>query len=404
MNVPLGLYRPEFVTAVIKGAKVTTFEPCSESLPLIEFAHLWDTGGFSPGSPPIAKGVVNYMFKRLRGVFSNDLSIDLGTANTLIYVRDRGIVLDEPSVVAIRHHNGQKIVEAVGVEAKRMLGRTPGNITAIRPLKDGVIADFQVTEKMLQHFIKKVHENSWFQPSPRVLVCVPCLSTEVEKRAIRESALGAGAREVRLIEEPMAAAIGAGLRTEEASGSMVVDIGGGTTEIAIISLNGVVYSDSVRVGGDRFDEAIVNYVRRNYGSVIGDATAERIKQEIGCAYAGSELREIDVRGRNLAEGVPRSFTLNSDEILEALQEPLSGIVQAVKSALEQSPPELASDIAESGIVLTGGGALLRDIDRLLSEETGLPVIVAEDPLTCVARGGGRAMEMMDKRSIDLLSS
>ncbi|MCE2027162.1 rod shape-determining protein [Sessilibacter corallicola] len=344
------------------------------------------------------------MPKRLRGMFSNDLSIDLGTANTLIYVRDRGIVLDEPSVVAIRTHNGHKIVEAVGVEAKRMLGRTPGNITAIRPLKDGVIADFQVTEKMLQHFIKKVHETSWFQPSPRVLVCVPCLSTEVEKRAIRESALGAGAREVRLIEEPMAAAIGAGLRVEEASGSMVVDIGGGTTEIAIISLNGVVYSDSVRIGGDRFDEAIVNYVRRNYGSVIGDATAERIKQEVGCAYASSEVREIDVRGRNLAEGVPRSFSLNSDEILEALQQPLAGIVQAVKSALEQSPPELASDIAESGIVLTGGGALLRDIDRLLSEETGLPVIVAEDPLTCVARGGGRAMEFMDTHRIDLLSS
>ena len=344
------------------------------------------------------------MPKRLRGMFSNDLSIDLGTANTLIYVKDRGIVLDEPSVVAIRTHNGHKIVEAVGIEAKRMLGRTPGNITAIRPLKDGVIADFRVTEKVLQHFIKKVHESSWFQPSPRVLICVPCLSTEVEKRAIRESAIGAGAREVRLIEEPMAAAIGAGLRVEDASGSMVVDIGGGTTEIAIISLNGVVYSDSVRIGGDRFDEAIVNYVRRNYGSVIGDATAERIKQEVGCAYASSEVREIDVRGRNLAEGVPRSFSLNSDEILEALQEPLAGIVQAVKSALEQSPPELASDIAESGIVLTGGGALLRDIDRLLSEETGLPVIVAEDPLTCVARGGGRAMEFMDTHRIDLLSS
>ncbi|MGH1472428.1 MAG: rod shape-determining protein [Cellvibrionaceae bacterium] len=342
--------------------------------------------------------------KRLRGLFSNDLSIDLGTANTLIFVRERGIVLDEPSVVAIRHHNGQKIVEAVGVEAKRMLGRTPGNITAIRPLKDGVIADFQVTEKMLQHFIKKVHENSWFQPSPRVLVCVPCLSTEVEKRAIRESALGAGAREVRLIEEPMAAAIGAGLKVEEANGSMVVDIGGGTTEIAIISLNGVVYSDSVRIGGDRFDEAIVNYVRRNYGSVIGDATAERIKQEVGCAYAGSEVREIDVRGRNLAEGVPRSFTLNSDEILEALVDPLSSIVQAVKGGLEKSPPELASDIAETGIVLTGGGALLRDIDKLLSEETGLPVIVAEDPLTCVARGGGKAMDLMDRNGIDFLSS
>jgi rod shape-determining protein MreB len=344
------------------------------------------------------------MLKHLRGAFSNDLSIDLGTANTLIYVRGRGIVLNEPSVVAIRHHNGHKIVEAVGTEAKRMLGRTPGNITAIRPLKDGVIADFQVTEKMLQHFIRKVHENSWFSPSPRVLISVPCLSTEVEKRAIRESAMGAGAREVRLIEEPMAAAIGAGLKVSEANGSMVVDIGGGTTEIAVISLNGVVYSDSVRIGGDRFDEAIVNYVRRNYGSVIGDATAERIKQEIGCAFAGSEMREIDVRGRNLAEGVPRSFTLNSDEILEALQDPLAGIVQAVKSALEQSPPELASDIAESGVVLTGGGALLRDIDRLLASETGLPFIVAEDPLTCVARGGGLAMEMNDKRNIDLLSS
>lgn len=344
------------------------------------------------------------MFKRIRGLFSNDLSIDLGTANTLIYVRDQGIVLDEPSVVAIRVHNGQKTIEAVGSDAKRMLGRTPGNITAIRPLKDGVIADFQVTEKMLQHFIAKVHRHSFIRPSPRVLVCVPCKSTQVERRAIRESAYGAGARDVRLIEEPMAAAIGAGLSVDEASGSMVVDIGGGTTEVAIISLNGVVYSDSVRVGGDRFDEAIVAYVRRTYGSLIGDATAERIKQEVGCAMPGGELREIDVRGRNLAEGVPRSFALNSDEILEALQEPLATIVQAVKGALEQSPPELASDIAESGIVLTGGGALLRDIDRLIAQETGLPVIVAEDPLTCVARGGGKALEMMDRHSLDLLST
>jgi rod shape-determining protein MreB len=344
------------------------------------------------------------MFKRIRGLFSNDLSIDLGTANTLIYVRDQGIVLDEPSVVAIRVHNGQKTIEAVGTDAKRMLGRMPGNITAIRPLKDGVIADFQVTEKMLQHFIAKAHHHSFIRPSPRVLVCVPCKSTQVERRAIRESAYGAGARDVRLIEEPMAAAIGAGLSVEEASGSMVVDIGGGTTEIAILSLNGVVYSDSVRIGGDRFDEAIVTYVRRTFGSLIGDATAERIKQEIGCAMAGGELREIDVRGRNLAEGVPRSFTLTSDEILEALQEPLNIIVQAVKGALEQSPPELASDIAESGIVLTGGGALLRDIDRLIARETGLPVIVAEDPLTCVARGGGKALEMMDRHRLDLLSS
>ncbi len=344
------------------------------------------------------------MFKRIRGMFSNDLSIDLGTANTLIYVRDQGIVLDEPSVVAIRIHNGQKQIEAVGADAKRMLGRTPGNITAIRPLKDGVIADFQITERMLQHFIAKVHQHSFIRPSPRVLICVPCQSTQVERRAIRESALSAGARLVRLIEEPMAAAIGAGLAVEDASGSMVVDIGGGTTEIAIISLNGVVYSDSVRIGGDRFDEAIVAHVRRRYGSLIGDATAERIKQEIGCAYKGSEVRELDVRGRNLAEGVPRSFVLNSDEILEALQEPLQSIVQSVKSALEQSPPELASDIAEKGLVLTGGGALLRDIDRLLAEESGLPVIVAEDPLTCVARGGGRAMELMDMQRMDLFST
>lgn len=342
--------------------------------------------------------------KRLRGMFSSDLSIDLGTANTLIYVRNKGIVLDEPSVVSIRVHNGQKIIEAVGTDAKRMLGRTPGNITAIRPLKDGVIADFQVTEKMLQHFIAKVHENKLIAPSPRVLVCVPCKSTQVERRAIRESAYGAGARDVRLIEEPMAAAIGAGLRVEEASGSMVVDIGGGTTEIAIISLNGIVYSDSVRVGGDRFDESIVSYVRRKYGSLIGEATAERIKQEIGSAYPSSETHEIDVRGRNLAEGVPRSFVLNSVEVLEALQEPLAAIVAAVKGALEQSPPELASDIAEKGIVLTGGGALLRNIDKLIAAETGLPVVVAEDPLTCVARGGGKAMEIMDMHQLDLLST
>jgi len=244
------------------------------------------------------------MFKKIRGYFSNDLSIDLGTANTLIYVREKGIVLNEPSVVAIRQHLGQKIIEAVGVDAKRMLGRTPGNITAIRPLKDGVIADFQVTEKMLQHFIKKAHAASFVPPSPRVLICVPCMATEVEKRAIKEAAYSAGAREVFLIEEPMAAAIGAGLPVEEAVGSMVVDIGGGTTEIAILSLNGVVFSDSVRIGGDRFDEAIVNFVRRNYGSVIGDSTAERIKLEIGGAYLSKEVREIDVRGRNLAEGVP----------------------------------------------------------------------------------------------------
>ncbi|PVZ71935.1 rod shape-determining protein [Pelagibaculum spongiae] len=344
------------------------------------------------------------MFKNLRGLFSNDLSIDLGTANTLIYVRGEGIVLDEPSVVAVRTDRGEKRVAAVGADAKRMLGRTPGKITAIRPMKDGVIADFYVTEKMLQEFIKKVHTNNFLRPSPRVLVCVPCAATQVEKRAIKESAYGAGAREVFLIEEPMAAAIGAGMPVEDASGSMVVDIGGGTTEVAIISLSGVVYGDSVKIGGDKFDEAIISYVRRNYGSLIGEATAERINHEIGNAYPSKDVLEIEVRGRNLAEGVPRSFTLNSNEILEALTEPLQGIVQAVKRALEQSPPELASDIAENGIVLTGGGALMRGIDRLIQEETGLPVIVAEDPLTCVARGGGRALEIMDANGGDLLAT
>ncbi|RFA31286.1 rod shape-determining protein [Alkalilimnicola ehrlichii] len=343
------------------------------------------------------------MFKGIRGLFSNDLSIDLGTANTLIYSRGQGIVLNEPSVVAIRQDpdGGVKSIAAVGAEAKQMLGRTPGNIRAIRPLKDGVIADFTVTEKMLQHFIKKVHEARFLKPSPRVLVCVPCGSTQVERRAIRESAAGAGAREAYLIEEPMAAAIGANMPVEEARGSMVLDIGGGTSEVAVLSLNGIVYSASVRIGGDRFDEAIAHYVRRNYGILIGEATSERIKHEIGTAFPGTEVREIEVKGRNLAQGVPRSFTLNSNEILEALQEPLSGIVGAVKTALEQTPPELGADVAERGIVLTGGGALLRNLDRLLMEETGLPVVVADDPLTCVARGGGRALELMDERGTDL---
>lgn len=346
------------------------------------------------------------MFKQLRGLFSNDLSIDLGTANTLIYVRGQGIVLNEPSVVAIRQDRGPggpKSLAAVGIEAKRMLGRTPGNITTIRPLKDGVIADFRVTEKMLQHFIHKVHETRFFKPSPRVLVCVPCGSTQVERRAIKESASGAGARDVFLIEEPMAAAIGAGMPVDEARGSMVLDIGGGTSEVAVLSLNGIVYSASVRIGGDRFDEAIINYVRRNYGTLIGETTAEKIKQEIGSAYPGNEVLEIEVKGRNLSEGVPRSFTLNSNEILEALQEPLSGIVGAVKTALEQTPPELGADVAERGIVLTGGGALLRDIDRLLMEETGLPVVVSDDPLTCVARGGGRALELIDEHGGDIFT-
>jgi rod shape-determining protein MreB len=296
-------------------------------------------------------------FRRFRGIFSTDLSIDLGTANTLIFVRGQGIVLNEPSVVAIRQDRagGPKSVVAVGEEAKLMLGRTPQNITAIRPLKDGVIADFTVTEKMLQFFIHKVHESRLVRPSPRVLICVPCGSTQVERRAIKESAAGAGAREVYLIEEPMAAAIGAGLPVDEPRGSMVIDIGGGTSEVAVISLNGIVYSNSVRVGGDTFDESIINYVRRNYGTLIGEATAERIKHAIGSAFPGNDVLEIEVRGRNLAEGIPRSFTLNSNEILESLQEPLAGIVGAVKSALELTPPELGSDVAERGIVLTGGG-------------------------------------------------
>jgi rod shape-determining protein MreB len=344
------------------------------------------------------------MFKAIRGLFSNDISIDLGTANTLIYVKGKGIVLDEPSVVAIRTVGTQRSVAAVGIEAKRMLGRTPGNIVAIRPLKDGVIADFHVTEKMLQLFISKVHENSMIRPSPRVLVCVPAQSTQVERRAIKESALGAGAREVYLIEEPMAAALGAELPVDDASGSMVVDVGGGTTEIAIISLNGIVFSESVRIGGDRFDEAIVGYVRRRFGTLIGDSTAERIKQDIGTAVITKDEQEIDVRGRNLAEGIPKQLTLKSNQIQEALAEPLAQITAAVKNALEQSPPELASDIAERGIVLTGGGALLKGLDEMLAAETGLPVLIADDPLTCVARGGGRALELIDRASFNLFNS
>ncbi len=343
---------------------------------------------------------------RFRGMFSNDLSIDLGTANTLIYARGRGIVLDEPSVVAIRQDRGPggpKTIEAYGKDAKGMLGRTPQNITAIRPMRDGVIADFNITEKMLQHFIRSVHESKVLRPSPRVLICVPCGATQVERRAIRESAAGAGARKVYLIDEPMAAAIGAGMPVEEPKGSMVLDIGGGTSEVAVISLNGIVYAASVRVGGDKFDEAITNYIRRNYGILIGEATAEKIKHEIGTAYPGKDLLEIEVKGRNLSEGIPRSFSLNSNEILEALQEPLHGIVSSVKTALEQTPPELGADVAERGIVLTGGGSLLRDLDRLIMEETGLPVVMAEDPLTCVARGGGRVLELIDEHGGDFLA-
>lgn len=347
------------------------------------------------------------MFKKFLGLFSNDLSIDLGTANTLVYVKGQGIVLDEPSVVAVRQDRmgALKSIAAVGTDAKLMLGRTPKSIMAIRPMKDGVIADFFVTEKMLQHFIKQVHSNNFMRPSPRVLVCVPAGATQVERRAIKESAIGAGAREVYLIEEPMAAAIGAGLPVHEATGSMVIDIGGGTTEVAVLSLNGIVYSTSVRIGGDKLDEAIVAYVRRHFGSAIGEATGERIKKEIATAKIDSEddVKEMEVHGHNLAEGAPRTFTLNSKHVLEAIEQPLTGIVEAVKSVLEQCPPELAADIFERGMVLTGGGALLRNLDRLLSDSTGVTVVTAEDPLTCVARGGGKALDMIDMHGGDVFS-
>lgn len=339
------------------------------------------------------------MFGFFRNYFSNDLAIDLGTANTLIYMRGKGIVLNEPSVVAIRQEggpNGKTTIRAVGHTAKQMLGRVPGNINAIRPMKDGVIADFTVTEQMLKQFIRMASPSRLFAPSPRIIICVPCGSTQVERRAIKESALAAGASEVYLIEEPMAAAIGAGLPVNEAAGSLVVDIGGGTTEVGLISLGGMVYAGSVRVGGDKFDQAIINYIRRNFGMLIGEPTAEMIKKKIGSAFPGSEVMEIEVKGRNIAEGVPRTFTVHSNEILEALSEPLNQIVVAVKNALEKTPPELGADIAEHGLMLTGGGALLRDLDQLLKEETGLPVHVAEKPLNCVVKGCGIALENMDK--------
>lgn len=347
------------------------------------------------------------MFDIIRGMVSSNISVDLGTANTLIYIPGKGVVLDEPSVVAVRRERGgqsQRQIAAVGAAAKSMLGRTPENIEAVRPLKEGVIADFNMTEVMLQHFIRKAMPSKIFRPRPRVLICVPCGSTQVERRAIRESAMGAGAQEVYLIDEPIAAALGAGLPIHEATGSMVVDIGGGTTEVAIISLNGIVYSASVKIGGDRFDDAIINYVRRNYGCLIGETTAERIKKEIGTAYPANEVLELEVRGRNIAEGVPRTFTLNSNEILEALHEPLSSVVGSVRVALEKAPPELSGDIAERGLTLTGGGALLKHLDRLLMEEIGLPVTVATDPLTCVARGGGKALELTAVERVGLLTT
>ncbi len=335
------------------------------------------------------------MFSRILGWLSADMAIDLGTANTLVYVKGRGIVVNEPSVVAIIDYRGKKQVLAVGEEAKQMLGRTPRNIEAIRPLRDGVIADFEIAEEMIKHFIRKVHNRGSFV-SPQVIVCVPSGSTAVERRAIQESAESAGARRVYLIEEPMAAAIGAGLPVTEPTGSMVVDIGGGTTEVAVLSLGGIVYSKSVRVGGDKMDEAIISYIRRNHNLLIGEASAERIKKEIGTAAPPEDGngKTMEVKGRDLMNGVPKELVVNQRQIAEALAEPVGAIIETVKVALEHTAPELAADIVDKGIVLTGGGALLGNLDQVLREATGLPVSVGDEPLMCVALGTGRALEEM----------
>src|SRR5882757_1528471 len=337
------------------------------------------------------------MFGSLLGALSSDMAIDLGTANTLVYVKGRGIVLNEPSVVAtITGRNGKKSVRAVGNDAKMMLGRTPGNIEAIRPMRDGVIADFEVAEEMIKHFIRKVHNRRSFA-NPMIIVCVPSGSTAVERRAIQESALSAGARRVFLIEEPMAAAIGAGLPVSEPTGSMVVDIGGGTTEVAVLSLGGIVYSRSVRVGGDKMDEAIIGYIRRNHNLLVGESSAERIKKEIGsaCPPEEGEGRMMEIKGRDLMNGVPKELVISERQIAEALAEPVGAIIDAVKGALEHTAPELAADIVDRGIVMSGGGSLLSNLDLVLRHATGLPVSVAEDPLSCVALGTGRALEEMN---------
>lgn len=337
------------------------------------------------------------MFSSLFGILSSDMAIDLGTANTLVYVKGRGIVLNEPSVVAIMSKGGKRKVYAVGNEAKQMLGRTPGDIEAIRPMRDGVIADFDLAEEMIKHFIRKVHNRRSFA-NPMIIVCVPSGSTAVEKRAIQESALSAGARRVYLIEEPMAAAIGAGMPVTEPTGSMVVDIGGGTTEVAVLSLGGIVYARSVRVGGDKMDEAIISYIRRNHNLLVGEASAERIKKEVGSARApanGSDVK-IEIKGRDLLNGVPKEITVTQAQIAEALHEPVSAIIEAVKVALEATPPELAADIVDKGIVLTGGGSLLSNLDMVLREKTGLPVSIADDPLSCVALGTGKVLEHMHR--------
>ena len=335
------------------------------------------------------------MFARLLGLFSADLAIDLGTANTLVYVKGRGIVLNEPSVVAIQTVRGRKQVLAVGNEAKQMVGRTPGNIEAIRPLRDGVIADFEVAEEMIKHFIRKVHQRRGFA-SPQVIICVPSGSTAVERRAIQEAAEAAGARRVHLIDEPMAAAIGAGLPVTEPTGSMVVDIGGGTTEVAIISLAGIVYARSIRVGGNKMDEAIINYIRRNHSLLIGEATAENIKKRIGsaCLPEDGNGEVLEIKGRDLMNGVPKEIVISERQIAESLAEPVNAIIEAVKVALEHTAPELSADIVDKGIVMTGGGSLLGNLDFVLRHSTGLPVSLADEPLTCVALGTGRCLEEM----------
>lgn len=329
------------------------------------------------------------------GLFSNDLAIDLGTATTLIYVRGKGIVCCEPSVVAVHvGARGQKKVLAVGREAKQMLGKTPGSIIAMRPMKDGVIADFEITESMLRYFIQRAH-NRRKLIKPRVIICVPYGITEVEKRAVKESAESAGARKVYLIDEPMAAAIGAGLPITEPTGNMIVDIGGGTSEVAVISLKGIVYSVSVRVAGDKMDEAILNYIKRKYNLLIGERTAEQVKINIGCAYPDNEDRTMEVKGRDLIAGIPKTLVIGQEEIREALEEPIKIIVDAVKQALEKTPPELAADIVDKGIVLAGGGSLLRNLDILLREETGLPVMLAEDPISAVVLGSGKCLDEIE---------
>ncbi len=335
------------------------------------------------------------LFDYILGKFSNDLAIDLGTANTLVCVKGKGIVLNEPSVVAVhKDARGMKKVLAVGNEAKKMLGRTPGNIVAIRPMRDGVIADFDITEAMLKHFILSVH-NRKSLVRPRIIVSVPSGITQVERRAVRETVESAGAREIYLIEEPMAAAIGAGLPIAEPTSSMVVDIGGGTTEVAVISLAGIVYAKSVRVAGDKIDEEIVQYMKRKYSLLIGERTAEIIKIQIGCAYPMEEIKTIDVKGRDLISGIPKTVEISSEEIMGAIIEPVTLIIDAIKDALENAPPELAGDIVDRGIVLTGGGALLHNIDILAREETGLPITIADDPLCAVARGAGMALDQLD---------